>query len=35
MGPPVDQLTAESYDLTFGTSVIGSRTHPGHIDNEP
>ncbi|KAI0733254.1 hypothetical protein C8Q72DRAFT_881274 [Fomitopsis betulina] len=23
MGPPVDQLTAESYDLTFGTSVIG------------
>lgn len=27
MNPPMEQLTAEGYDLQFGTNVLGTHIH--------
>lgn len=28
MFPPIEQLTADGYDLQFGTNVLGASSHP-------
>jgi len=30
MGPPPDALTADGYDMTFGTNVLGQSIYVGH-----
>jgi hypothetical protein len=31
MSPPIEQLTAQSYDLQFGTNVLGTLFHDTQV----
>ena len=33
--PPPDALTAEGYDMTFGTSVLGQLIHVAGVEEAP